>query len=597
MNPMRSICLVRPPATECFRLATTSISLPLGLAYVAAALEAAGRRIHVVDAVGEAPARRTRYITGFLIGLSLEEVADRIPADADLVGITVIFTHEWPAVVRLTQLIKARRPDVKIVLGGEHITSLPEFCLATSAADFLILGEGEETVVELADALESGRALGEIDGLVWRDGANVVVNRRRNRRKNVDDIPPPAWHHFAVRRYHAHRYVGGMYSPTITLPILATRGCPYQCTYCSSPNMWTPLWVPRDPVKVADEIQGYVETYGARNFPFQDLTAILQRDWIIAFCKEIIRRDLNISWQLPFGTRSEAIDPEVATLLKQSGMLNVAYAPESGSETTRRYIKKKMRTERLFQSIQASVAADLNVTVFIVIGLPHDQPEHLAENLPFVRRLAENGVRDISISFYMALPGTELFESLYDNGKITFDRAYFYHMIHSLALVPVKSYCENVSRTDLMRWKFRIFSKFYFGRSPDGSGVVGTLRRTFAGFAAGGQDSKLPFAIRNAMMSGWDTLRTRFARAWMPRAEEERLFEGWDEIYRTIHASKRQAGVTTAPPADTTQLHLRNVLGTLRREHGEARTVRVAKEVAKDVAEAVVPPVPTAAAS
>lgn len=570
---MRTICLVRPPATECFRFATTSISLPLGLAYVAGALEAAGRRIHVVDAVGEAPARRTRYVTGYLIGLPLAEIVDRIPADADLVGITVIFTHEWPAVVRLIELLKARRPDVRVVLGGEHATSLPEFCLATSRADFLILGEGEETVVELADALEHRRPLAEVDGLAWRDGEDIVVNRRRSRRKSVDDIPRPAWRHFALQAYHAHRYVGGMYSPALTIPILATRGCPYQCTYCSSPNMWTPLWVPRDPVKVVDEIQDYVETFGAGNFPFQDLTAIIQKDWIVAFCRELIRRDLRINWQLPSGTRSEAIDAEVAELLARSNMTNMAYAPESGSETTRRLIKKKMRSDRLFQSIEAAVGAGLNVSVFMVIGLPHDRPEHVAENLPFIRRLVDAGVRDLSVSFYMALPGTELFESLYDAGKLRLDRQYFYHMIHNLSFVPVKSYCEAIGRPGLVRWKLRMFFEFY-GRSARG-GLSSSLRRAFSGLGSGGHDSKLPTAFRNAMASGWDTVRTRFSGGWIPRAEERRMFAEWDDVFREIWRGKRTAGVTEAPPHDTTELHLNNVLASLRREHGQSRTLRV----------------------
>ena len=80
----------------------------------------------------------------------------------------------------------------------------------------------------------------------------------------------------------------------------------------------------------------------AKNFPFQDLTAIIKKEWIKAFCEEVIKRKLNITWQLPTGTRSEAIDDEIARLLKKSGMTSMAYAPESGSEETRKFIKKRM---------------------------------------------------------------------------------------------------------------------------------------------------------------------------------------------------------------------------------------------------------------
>ena len=277
------ICLIRPPAVEWFRFTSTSITLPLGLAYIAGALEASGRKVSVIDAVGEGPDVFTRYYKGHLIGLRLPDIVARIPAEAKWVGITAIFTHEWPEVVRLVDLIKEARPDLIVVLGGEHITSMPEICLMTSKADALVLGEGEETVVELAEALETGRPLYQIDGLAFRDQDRVVVNKRRRRTRDVDSIPRPAWDHFKIKTYHDHRYTGGMHSRALTVPILATRGCPYQCTYCSAPNMWTPQWIPRDPGKVVDEIEHYVHKYGAGNFPWEQrradpLTARVEND-------------------------------------------------------------------------------------------------------------------------------------------------------------------------------------------------------------------------------------------------------------------------------------------------------------------------------
>lgn len=571
------ICLIRPPAIECVRFATTSISLPLGLAYVAGALEAAGRRVHVIDAVGEAPKQRTRYLTGYLIGLSLEDVAARIPDEARVVGITVIFTHEWPAVVRLVDLIKSRRPDVTVVLGGEHITSMPEFSLLTSKADVLVLGEGEETIADLVAALEEKRSLSDVESIAFRHEGGVRVNRRRKRERDVDAIPWPAWHHFRVETYHANRFVGGIYSPSVTVPILATRGCPYQCTYCSAPNMWTPLWIPRDPAKVVDEIEHYVATYGARNFPFQDLTAIIQKDWIVRFCREILDRGLEINWQLPSGTRSEAIDAEVADLLRRSGMTNMAYAPESGSDATRQLIKKKMHAEKLFQSIEAAVGAGLNVSMFMVLGLPHDTEEQVADNLPFLDRLVHAGVSDVSVAFYMALPGTELFDSLYEKGRIQLDRRYFTHMLHNLSLVPVRSYSDHLSRTQLLYWKFRLFLRFYNGKrgAQSGIGLIGSLRRGLGGFRAGKHDTKLQTAFRNAATSTWDTVRVQFKKGWLPRHREHEMFADWSSIYAEIRRLKIREGVSVTPHTDTTELHKHNVLVALKREHGRARTLRI----------------------
>jgi anaerobic magnesium-protoporphyrin IX monomethyl ester cyclase len=580
----RPVCLVRPPAVETFRFSSLSITPPLGLAYVAGALDAAGHDVRVVDAVTEAPGQHTRYFRGYLVGLRVDEIVDRIPADAKLVGITVVFTHEWPAIVRLVDAIKDRCPDVPVVLGGEHITSMPEFCLLTSRADYLVLGEGEETVVDLADALERGTPPAELLGVAYREGDEVIVNARRGRTLDVDDIARPAWHLVDLDTYHENRWMGGMYSSTKSVPILATRGCPYQCTYCSAPNMWTPRWVPRDPKLVVDEIEHYVETMGARNFPFQDLTAIIKREWIVEFCRELLARGLDITWQMPTGTRSEAIDPEVAGLLRETNMISMAYAPESGSETTRQLIKKKMKTDRMLESMRAAVAADLNVMVFLVIGFPHDTEDHLRENLAFLETIAEIGINDAAVGFYMALPGTQIFESLYDAGKIHIDRTYFRHILSSTSLWATSTY-SGLSRPRLTWWKFRILRHFYGQQRKlvGSTGLVGTARQAIRNLRGqGGDETKLQSAFRNGMTSLWDTLRTKPTRGWMPRRQERRFFDGWDEVYREIRSRNLACGAAVEAPAETAELHERNVTKLLKETHGTRRRIPVSVVPAND---------------
>jgi radical SAM superfamily enzyme YgiQ (UPF0313 family) len=477
--------------------------------------------------------------------------------------------------VRLIDLIRGRFPRAAIVVGGEHVTSMPEFCLLTSKADVAVLGEGEETAVELMHALRDRKPLDDIAGIAHREPDGVKVNPRRERQAEIDSIATPDWESFALSTYHRERFVGGMYSSRMTVPILATRGCPYQCTYCSAPNMWLPRWIPRDPVKVVDEIESYVKRYGAGNFPFQDLTAIIQKDWIKTFCQELIRRNLNIQWQLPTGTRSEAIDAEVARLLKASGMTSMAYAPESGSDLTRRLIKKKMTASKLFESIDAAADAGLNVAVWLVIGFPHDQPEHIAENLPFLDELARHGVSDIGIAFYMALPGTELFNSLYDAGRIKVDRKYFRHILDALTPVPSQTYCDALSRIDLAIWKFKMFRRFYGAKKRDGEGgLLTSIRRALRGlYRSDDHASKLETVARNAMTSAIETVLAYFSPRYMKRADEKAMFASWDPIYRQIREQKLACNAATRVPADTTQLHRMNVIPVLTKEHATARTI------------------------
>jgi radical SAM superfamily enzyme YgiQ (UPF0313 family) len=482
--------------------------------------------------------------------------------------------------VKLVDKIRARFPEVSIVIGGEHVTSMPEFSLLTSKIDIAVLGEGEETAIQLVRALREKQPLNGIPGIAYREGDVVKVNPRRDRTMNINSIATPDWDRFAVSTYHKYRLEGSMYSSRITIPMLATRGCPYQCTYCSAPNMWLPRWIPRDPVKVVDEIEMYVKRYGAGNFPFQDLTAIIQRDWIKAFCEELIRRDLNIQWQLPTGTRSEAIDSEIAQLLKKSGMTTMSYAPESGSDYTRRLIKKKMTADKLFASIDAAASAGLHVSVFLVIGYPHDQPEHLEENFPFLDELANRGVVDIGINFYMALPGTELFRSLYDAGRIKIDRRYFRHILNSLAPIPSQTYCDSLSRMDLAFWKFRMFRRFYGATKRNGdTGLAKEIWRGIKGlFRRGDHQTKMETAVRHAFTTGMGTILSVLRPRYMKTSEERAMFASWDPLYRHIHEEKLKAGALEVAPSDTTKLHESNVIPVLSREHATMRTIAAVRQ-------------------
>jgi radical SAM superfamily enzyme YgiQ (UPF0313 family) len=339
--------------------------------------------------------------------------------------------------------------------------------------------------------------------------------------------------------------------------------------------MWLPLWIPRDPISVADEIEYYVKKFGAGNFPFQDLTAIIKRDWIKAFCEEIIKRKLNITWQLPTGTRSEAIDNEIALLIKKSGMTSMAYAPESGSEETRKYIKKKMKTNQLFNSINATSRANLNVAVFLVIGFPHDLPVHLEENKNFVEKLAKHGVTDLSVGFYMALPGTQLFHSLYDSNKIKLDIKYFKHILDSLALFPSQKYCSAISRTNLFLWKLKFYIKFYKSKKLKNSksSLLNSVIIALKGiFSSEGHDSKLQTAFHNAYISLVDTVKSKRKR-WISKKEELNLFEKWDNIYRQIRKEKLSKGIVKVSPTDTRDLYKSNIINQVQKDHKTARSI------------------------
>jgi len=570
------ICLLRPPAVEAWRFSSATIGPPLGLAYLAGSLDAAGLRYSVVDAVALAPTTRRRYHKGYLVGLPLQEIPARIPDDARYLGISIVFTHEWPAVAYLISLIKDQRPDLTIICGGEHITSMPEFSLATSEADVLVLGEGEETLVDLLNAYASGGPLADIPGLVYRDADRIVTNARRARRTDLDNIPWPAWQRFDFHAYSEHGFVGGMDVPDVSIPVLASRGCPYQCTFCSSPNMWTTRWNAREPKLVVDEIEHYMREYGARNFPFQDLTAIIKKDWIVEICHEIINRGLEIKWQLPTGTRSEVIDEEVARLLHRSGQIAMTYAPESGSERTRTYIKKKVKAENMLKSIGDCAKADLNIVSNVIIGFPHETDEFVAENIPFARQMKEAGCEDLAVVYYMALPGTEIFHSLFDAGKVRIDGVYFRHILQGVSLWPNLLFNDGrIGKLKLLYWKLRISLAFYGAKGTRSrqTGLDQSLWKAFTGIFTREHESRLQTAARHSLMTAYHTIRVQFAPGWMRRRDEAAFFKGWHEIYADLRKQLVDMDIVETMPADTSLIHKTSIVKTTRKDHQSNRAL------------------------
>jgi len=438
-------------------------SLPLGLAYIAAVLRDDGHKVEVVDALGLAPEQMIPDGDIWRLGLTPEQIIERIPADTQTIGVTSMWSYSWPIVRELIHKIRAAFPAVPIVCGGEHFTAVPDLSMEQAPIDYIVMGEGEETAIALFRAIELKLDITVIPGVAHRgaDG-KIVKNPRRDRIRNIDELPWPAWELFDVEAYSSNRLVSGIYYGK-TVPILATRGCPYQCTYCSSPNMWTTRWFARTPKDVVDEIESYHKRYGATNFPFQDLTAILKREWVVEFCREIETRGLKINWQLPAGTRSEIIDEEVARLLVRSGCKSLDFAPESGSERTRAHMKKMLTDEKLFRAVHASVKAGLNVGAFFVLAYPTDEVEDMKATVRLAARLGRAGIDDVSAGFFFPLPSTEITRQLEKEGRVRYDDAFLKLPIyvHNKFLSDDRRFNEHFTAKQLTKWKYKVVAAFY----------------------------------------------------------------------------------------------------------------------------------------
>lgn len=445
------------------RVADTDPGPPMGVAYLAGMLKAAQYPYAVIDGLGldlnhirPAPYRSDLMMQG----LDLDEIVERIPEESTRIGLSVMFSTLWPISLELLNRVRRRFPEATIIAGGEHITAVAEYCLRNSPVDIAVRGEGESVLIHLLETLDRGGSLQEVSSLGYiNDRDEFVLTSGVIRERDVDQIPRPDWDSIPIEEYITHGQINGV-NRGRSMPILGTRGCPFKCTFCSNPLMYTQRWIPRDPADLVDEMEDYMRRYNVVNFDFQDLTAFVKKPWIMGFTQEILRRDLKVTWQLPSGTRSEVFDREVAALVYQAGCRNLAFAPESGDERVLKEVKKQVNLKHLEQAARDAVAAGLNVSVFIVIGFPTDDRGSMRKTAKFLRKMAMIGVHDCVVSKFTPYPGSPLFIELQEKGKIALNDKFFISPMDFYAR-DAESYCENLPPGDLYRWMLYLFMNFY----------------------------------------------------------------------------------------------------------------------------------------
>lgn len=425
------ILLIRPPYVIPKKSVYGNKGVPsLGVAYLSAALKSDGHEVESMDAYAEDMDCFTPVDSAELLanGLSTEKIVEKIPKDVELIGISCMFSNEWINTSRVIKAIKLKFPSVFLVLGGEHVTADYEYILKNyPQVSACILGEGEEKIKNLARRLSSGvKDLSQIEGITYfeRSSSSVVTTDFPYRIKNINDIQTPDWESLSIRKFLDKGYGFSMQGKR-TIPMLLSRGCPYRCTFCSNEKMWTTKWVSRDIDHIINEIKSYIHLYRIEHIDFYDLTAVVNRSWTLAFCKRMIEENLNVTWALPSGTRSEALDVEVLTMLYKSGCTKITYAPETGSKILSKKIKKNVNLSNMIKSMRHAVKIGLVVKANIIFGFPEERYRDILWNFAFMFRMALIGVHDVPCFGFSPYPGSELFRKLLAEGKIQRDENYY----------------------------------------------------------------------------------------------------------------------------------------------------------------------------
>lgn len=450
------ICLIKPPVLHKESSVSLMPSPPLGLAYIAAALKNSGHSVQVIDATAEGFNDVEEFQNEvYLFGLNSKGIINLIEKDTDIICFSFMFTNNWLYDRYLVKEVKKKFPKSVLIAGGEHVTAAPEYSLKQARGlDFIVIGEGEATIVDLVTALSTKSDLKDVGNIAYLKEEDFIIQKggKVSRIKEIEGIAWPAWELFPLEKYFSNKVSYGVFRGN-TLPVMASRGCPYECTFCSSPQMWGRNYSIRSPKDFVDEIEHLYKRYNVTNFELYDLTAIIYKTWIIDTAKEIINRGLKITYQIPAGTRAEAIDYEVAQWLYKSGCKNITYAPESGSEKMLKKIKKKVKLEKMLDSIKHSSKANLNIKLNIIIGYPDETHLDILKTIWFLVKCSWYGANDTSPAVFSPYPGSNLFERLIKEKKLDiYDDNYLMEIINSYDLWPGKVYSNNVSP---------IFVRFY----------------------------------------------------------------------------------------------------------------------------------------
>ena len=473
-NPKESphITLIRPPILFSAQSYSTPLTLPIGIAYIAAALEKSNYRVKILDCPGAGidEIRLTPDGKFKIQGIDIDQSIQMIDKNSDIIGVSTMFSQEWPHLRGYINKIRASFPFAKIVVGGEHVTAMPEFSLRDCPAiDFIVKGEGELAFINLVHNLRRG-IKEDVNGVVYLKQGNYHESTLAPRLMKINNMPWPAWHLLNVEAYFKPNFTMGI-AHGRNMAILATRGCPYQCTFCSNPTMWTTRYVMRPASDVVDEIEYYIKKYNVNSIDFYDLTAIVKKDWVMEFTEELIRRKIKIVWQLPSGTRSEALDEEVIANLAKTGIALLVYAPESGSPRILKNIKKKVKLDRLTYSIKMAVKYGIITKSNFIIGFPDETRIDVYRTLLFMWKLALLKMNDSLVSVFSPYPGSEIYDVLRDKGVLLeMNDEYFEFLMMQFDFTVTKSVCKRIGSFELLIYRVLGFSVFYglsYLRCPD----------------------------------------------------------------------------------------------------------------------------------
>lgn len=420
-----NILLIRPPHLDIDLLPPTAVGIPLGMLSVAAYMEKQGHKVQVFDSLLYPD--ETEDKTHF--GASFERI-DKAIKDfgPDIIGITNLFSTQMKKALGVTEHIKSIYPDAKIVVGGPHATAKPEEFLESSSIDIVVVGEGELTLAFIADYYNGKKKISEVNGIAYLKDGKLQINKPEYIQE-LDSIPYPAYHLVDIEKYfefakigRGSRFYDVFYEPKREITIITSRGCPYECIFCSIHPTMGYKFRYNSPEYVAGHIELLTKKYGVDSIHFEDDNLTLNQPRFEKILDMILEKGLKFEWDTPNGVRADALGLSLLEKAKRTGVRELRIAIESGNEEfLNKVVKKRLKLKNVVETAINCKKLKIPLSSFYIIGFPSETMADIQQTLDFAYRMMKEYNVKPHVNFAMPLVGTEMYDIAKEKGYLVTD--------------------------------------------------------------------------------------------------------------------------------------------------------------------------------
>ena len=392
--------------------------LPIGLGYIATAIKNAGFSCDIMDLVAH-------YKTN-------EEIEEFFQNNSyDVVAMGCIVTG-YKYIKYLSNVIKTNAPQTRIIVGNTVAQSIPDILLLNNPIDIGVMGEGDQTIVDLLKCIKESGDLKKVQGIFYREDGKIHYTEQRPMIKDIDSIPSPDWNLFDVEIY-IKNLSESVNEPLPPIPrdkiraitINTARGCPFKCTFCYH-IFRDSKYRHRSPDSIINEMQLYKDLYGINLFIFNDELSFFSLKQAEQFADTLLQKKLNFFWTAEcrgnlFATKE---DLRIAQKLKDAGCLSMAFSLESAEPEILKWMNKGLMPEDFSKQVKILKQAGIPSLTSVVIGYPNETEDSIRKTLNFC---LDNNIYP-SVGYLLPQPGSEMYQYSVDNGLITDEEDYFLTM-------------------------------------------------------------------------------------------------------------------------------------------------------------------------